>query len=86
MKKHNLILFIIFFGLALSSCSKDDDNPEVENQEITLTDADGNILALPPGGPFDLDGAGVGTCLIWYLRYEDNGEFSGAEVGNNASD
>jgi uncharacterized protein (TIGR02145 family) len=43
MKKHNLILVIIFFGLALSSCSKDDDNPEVENQEINLTDADGNI-------------------------------------------
>ena len=43
MKKHNLILVIIFFGLALSSCTKDDNNPEVENQEITLTDADGNI-------------------------------------------
>ena len=51
-----------------------------------ITDDALNILALPPGGPFDLDGAGTGTCLIWYLRYEDNGEFSGAEVGNNASD
>jgi len=35
-------------------------------------------------GPFDLDGAGVGTCLIWYIRYEDG--LTGKEVGNNLSD
>ena len=49
-----------------------------------ITDAQANILALPPNGPpFDLDGAGVGTCLIWYLRYEDG--LTGAEVGNNVA-
>lgn len=43
MKKKNFILIIMSFGLIFSSCNKDDDNPDVQNQEITLTDADGNI-------------------------------------------
>lgn len=43
MKKFILIFIILSFGLVLSSCDKDDDSPELENQEITLTDADGNI-------------------------------------------
>ena len=51
-----------------------------------ITDADGNILALPAGPPFDLDGAGVGICEIWYLRYEDDGNFGGKVVGNNITD
>lgn len=49
-----------------------------------VTDADGNILALPGSNVIDLDGAGTGTCLIWYLVY--TGNISGAEIGNNASD
>lgn len=42
MRKINLILIIVSFALFLSSCNKDDDNPEAQNQEIILTDADGN--------------------------------------------
>ena len=53
------------------------------NAAWVITDADANILALPPAPPFDLDGAGVGTCLIWYLRFEDG--LQGAAVGNNAA-
>lgn len=50
-----------------------------------ITDDSGNILALPPGGPpFDLDGAGTGTCLIWYAAFD--GALTGLEVGANASD
>ncbi|WP_248722152.1 T9SS type A sorting domain-containing protein [Seonamhaeicola sp. ML3] len=55
------------------------------NSQWVVTDDQGNILGLPPS-PYvvNFDGAGAGTCLVWYLRY--NGELSGAEVGNNASD
>ncbi len=42
-----------------------------------------NILAIPPAPPFDLDGAGEGTCLIWYVQYNDIG---GNEVGNTLAD
>ncbi len=49
-----------------------------------ITDANGNILGLPGSNVIDLDGAGAGVCLIWYLVYD--GAISGAEVGNNASD
>lgn len=48
-----------------------------------ITDDNNNILAIPPAPPFDLDGAGAGTCLIWYVRYDD---IAGNEVGNNLSD
>ena len=51
-------------------------------------DAEGNILGLPPTiealEGVDFDGAGVGTCLIWYLRFEDG--LVGAEMGANAND
>ena len=43
MKNNNLILLFISFSLFLSSCSKDDNNTEIQNQEISLTDSDGNI-------------------------------------------
>jgi uncharacterized protein (TIGR02145 family) len=43
MKKNNLILILISFSFFLTSCNKDDNNTEVQNQEITLTDADRNI-------------------------------------------
>ena len=48
-----------------------------------ITDDAGNILALPMAPPFDLDGAGVGICEIWYVRYDSLG---GNEVGNNLTD
>ena len=60
-------------------------NPSGESATFVITDAEANILAIPPGsGPFDLDGAGVGTCLIWYLVFD--GELEGAAVGANATD
>ena len=54
------------------------------NSGWVITDPDGNILGLPPGPPFDLDGAGAGTCLIWHISFEN--DLMGAEVGNNAND
>jgi len=52
------------------------------NGQWVITDATGTILALPPSPPFDLDGAGPGVCLIWYVSYET---LTGAIVGNNAT-
>ena len=49
-----------------------------------ITDDNNNILARPSGGPFDLDGAGVGICYIYAVSYEPS--FAGATVGNNISD
>lgn len=48
-----------------------------------VTDADGNILDLPASGNVDFEGAGAGTCLVWYLSYE--GVINGVTVGQNAS-
>lgn len=36
-----------------------------------ITDANGIVLALPPAPPFDLEGAGAGTCLIWLANIDD---------------
>jgi len=36
-----------------------------------ITDAAGIILGLPAAPPFDLDGAGVGQCSIWYFNSDD---------------
>ncbi len=55
-----------------------------QNMAWVITDADLNILDLPAGPPFDLDGAGVGVCLIWHLSW--SGELNGAAVGANAGD
>ncbi len=58
------------------------------NATWVVTDDQLEILGLPPtiaaleGVNFDV--AGTGTCLIWYLRYEDG--LQGAAVGNNAAD
>jgi len=41
------------------------------NSAWVITDAAGIILDLPAGPPFDLDGAGAGTCLIWLVNYDD---------------
>ena len=45
--------------------------PERPNQTFVVTDDQNNILGLPAAGPFDFDGAGPGTCLIWHLAYQD---------------
>lgn len=65
-----------------------DPNAVGSNSTFVITDDAGIILGLPPTladlEGVDFDGAGEGTCLIWYLRYEDGLE--GAEVGMNAND
>ena len=64
-----------------------DANAVGSNSTFVITDDSGNILGLPPTlsdlEGVDFDGAGGGTCLIWYLRFEDGLE--GAEVGLNAN-
>ena len=58
------------------------------NSTWVITDDQGKILGLPPTleavEGVNFDGAGAGTCLIWYLRYEDG--LQGAEMGMNAND
>ncbi len=55
------------------------------NSQWVITDADGNILGLPPTFTVvDFNGAGIGTCLVWHLSFEDG--LTGAAVGNNASE
>ena len=60
-------------------------NSNGANSQWIITDDEGNILGLPPTftAP-NFDGAGAGTCLVWYLRYD--GEISGLAVGENAND
>jgi len=54
------------------------------NGAWVVTDAQLNILGLPGmPGDVDFDTAGFGTCLIWYLNFED---IAGAEVGMNVGD
>jgi len=55
-----------------------------DNSGYIITDDQDNILGLPMSGPFDLDGAGIGTCFIRAVSYQD--DFTGASVGNNLSD
>ncbi len=59
-------------------------NQSGPNSAWVITDANGVILGLPPGPPFDLEGAGPGTCLIWHLSFADG--LIGAELGMNAND
>ncbi|MGV6831459.1 MAG: hypothetical protein ACWA5P_07865 [bacterium] len=67
-----------------------DGNQFGSNSSWVITDnaADPQILGLPGDMAalegVDFDGAGVGTCLIWYLRHD--GSLSGAMMGNNVSD
>jgi len=78
-------------------CVGDGESDNISDGEITLsgnvgpnfqwviTDAQGNILGLPPTlDVVDFEGAGEGNCLIWNLAFEDG--LMGAEVGANASD
>ena len=59
-------------------------NTEGPNTDWVITDAAGTILGLPPGPPFNLEGAGEGVCLIWHVSYTDS--LTGVEVGLNAND
>ena len=58
------------------------------NSTFVITDDQGKILGLPPTMEavegVNFDGAGAGTCLIWYLRYEDG--LTGLEPDLNAND
>lgn len=58
------------------------------NRTFVITDDQGIILMLPETlsdvQAVNFDGAGAGTCLIWYLRYEDG--LQGAAPGANAND
>lgn len=66
--------------------SLDDSEVTGSNQGFVITDADLNILGLPPtleaAQGVDFDGAGVGVCLIWHISYEDG--LVGLEAGMNA--
>ncbi|MEM6398511.1 MAG: hypothetical protein AAF741_19335, partial [Bacteroidota bacterium] len=59
-------------------------NNSGENSGWVITDLTGLILALPPSPPFDLDGAGPGTCLVYHISF-DNG-LTGLEVDGNLDD
>ena len=54
------------------------------NRAWVVTDSSLNILDLPPGPTFDLEGAGVGICYLWYLSFAEG--LGGAEVGESAAD
>jgi len=62
-------------------------NAPMTNSSMTgwiITDAaTGEILGLPAAPPFNLDGAGPGTCLIYFVGHE--ADFMGAALGNNIS-
>ncbi len=50
-----------------------------------VTNEDGDILGLPDMfTAVDFDGAGEGTCFVWYITYAD--DLSGLTVDNNVSD
>ena len=55
------------------------------NGTWVITDDQGVILGLPANyADVDFDGAGSGTCLVWYLSFEDG--LTGATMGANAAD
>ena len=66
----------------------DDSNAVGENSTWVITKEDGEILGFPASLEAvemnDFDGAGPGVCLIWYARWD--GEITGNEIGNNASE
>ncbi len=72
----------------VSGITLDDTNAFGTNSTWVITDEDLNILGLPPTltdvEGVDFNAAGPGTCLIWYLRFEDG--LQGAEMGMNAGD
>ncbi len=60
-----------------------DDAGQGANGAWVITDENAMILALPAEPPFVLDGAGVGTCLIWWVNFSDD-TFAPA-VGDDAA-
>ena len=54
------------------------------SQQWIITDSEQNILGLPAAPPFNLEGAGGGTCLIYSLSFED--EITGVMAGANLAD
>lgn len=71
-----------------SGLDLDDSMVTGSNRGFVITDADLNILGLPPtleaARGVDFDGAGVGVCLIWHITYEEG--IVGLEAGSNAGD
>ncbi|SNR16185.1 hypothetical protein [Tenacibaculum jejuense] len=65
-------------------------SPEGSESSFIVTDEAGMILGLPGDiatlEGVDFDGAGVGKCLIWYIRYEGSAVDLGLEMGKNAND
>jgi len=59
-------------------------NASGPNMAYVITDEDLNIIAIPDAQPFNFEGAGAGTCLIWNLSYIDG--LQGATMGANAAD
>ncbi len=72
----------------VSGITLDETELAGSNQGYVITDADLNILGLPPTleavEGVDFDGAGIGLCLIWHITYEDG--IVGLEAGANAAD
>jgi hypothetical protein len=72
----------------VSGIMLDETDLNGSKQGYVITDADLNILGLPPTleavEGVNFDDAGVGVCLIWHLTYEEG--ISGLEPGKNAAD
>ncbi len=78
-------------GTSLSVCG----DGQADNINVTIagnqggfmrwlvTDANGNILALPGNPPFNFEGLPEGVCFLWNLSFEDG--ISGLSVGANVS-
>jgi len=60
------------------------DGGSGSNSAWVITDDQLNILGLPPmPGAVDFNAVAAGTCLIWYVVFED---ITGANIGDNAGD
>lgn len=86
---------IIGGGTEATICANDGEGDPIDveivgmgvgaNNGWVITDqATGEILGLPPGPPFDLEGVFAGVCDVWYIRYEDG--LTGLSGGANISD
>ncbi len=53
------------------------------NSKWFITDNTFNIISFPTAPPFDFEGAGAGTCLIWNVSYQDS--IGGLVLNNNIS-
>lgn len=49
-----------------------------------ITDENGVITSLSAGPPFDFENSDIGTCMIWYITYEDG--FVGLNIGSHIFD